>query len=340
MSSYRSYQKFRKSGMSPNEAKTAVSERSHDLRPKLFQTRPLMRRIFEPTIGCYFHDLLQQKDGARPQYFHVFIGTNNRYAFAYPVNNRSKETAVKTLDRFISDAGTVVKLTSDAESAFVSDVFINACRRHGIASHIVQDKSHAVLGIIDRFIRTLRDLNQPVLKSDRRQHDDKEFINFTTESMAKVLRDYNNTYHDSIGCTPKQMFSDPEKEKEYITKQMRFRKIQDQIEDFKLPVGTYVRYKLGTEDLHGNKRRSEYSREKYVIDRISGERYILRAPDGKVLAKSRFQIVRADDDDPIGKTFYQNKFVDQNKFEPKLLFNPHLPKSDQPKSNRGRPVGS
>ena len=29
--------------------------------------------------------------------YHIFIGTNNRYAFAYPVDNKTANTATRTL---------------------------------------------------------------------------------------------------------------------------------------------------------------------------------------------------------------------------------------------------
>ena len=42
------------------ELREALKKRNHDRHLKLSQTRPYMNRIFDPVIGCYFHDLLQQ----------------------------------------------------------------------------------------------------------------------------------------------------------------------------------------------------------------------------------------------------------------------------------------
>ena len=40
-----------------------------------------------------------------------------------------------------------------------------------------------------------------------------------------------------------------------------------------------------------------------------GARYLLQASDGKIISKSRFELIKADDNDPIGLTFEQNNRV-------------------------------
>ena len=62
--------------MSKKEIREAIKKKFHDRHLKASHKRIYMNRIYDPVIGCYFHDLLQQT-GDRPEgypaYFHVFI---------------------------------------------------------------------------------------------------------------------------------------------------------------------------------------------------------------------------------------------------------------------------
>ena len=309
-----------------SEIQAIIEKRLHDRHLKLKQKKPYMRQIFDPVIGCYFHDLLEQtKDRTDqrlyPPFFHVFIESNSRYAFAYPTYDKTALTAISNVKKLIQDLGgfPVVKLTSDGEAAFQSNEFTNFCNSQNITVRIVPDKAHSTLGLIDRFMRTLRDMHQPVNKSQEQQYD-KKFLNFSIYDMIDCLDKYNNTFHKSIGCTPREMMENKDKEKEYIRKKMRYRQIQDHISDFVLPVGTYVRYRMNNEDLNGKKRRSQFSREKYKVMKKVGDRYLLEAMDGKVISKSRFELIIAEDDEPLGDTFPQNKRVNDQSVITGILF--------------------
>ena len=306
--------------MKPAEIKKVLNTRLHDKRMKLETIKPYMRKIFERVSGCYFHDLLVQPRGMNPLYYHIFIGANNRYAFAYPVNDKSAKTAVDTLKKFVNDAKKPIhKLTSDGECAFNSKQFIDACQENGIMLKIIPDGAHSTMGIVDRFIRTLRDMNQPKNKSDSQQYS-KDYIEITPSKMKSLISSYNNSYHNSIKCSPKEMYNNTELEQDYIKKCIRERNIQSAVTNFNIPVGTYVRYKMNDIDINGHKRRSQLSREKYLINKRLGNRYLLEAADGKIISKSRFELIKADDNDPVGLTFEQNKRVNPESVYTGILY--------------------
>lgn len=309
-----------------SEIQEIIQKRLHDRHLKMKQKKPYMRQIFDPVMGCYFHDLLEQtkdRDDERnyPPYFHVFLESNSRYAFAYPTYDKVGLTAISNVKKLIRDLGgkPVVKLTSDGEAAFQSNAFTNFCHEQNITVRIVPDKAHSTLGLIDRFMRTLRDMHQPANKSQEQQYE-KKYLNFSIVDMIDCLDKYNNTFHKSIGCTPREMMDNPEREKEYIRKKMKYREIQNHISDFVLPIGTYVRYRMNNDDLNGNKRRSQFSREKFKIMNKVGDRYLLEAMDGKVISKSRFELIKAEDDEPLGNTFEQNKRANSRSVNTGILF--------------------
>jgi len=293
------------------EIRDFIESRQHDRHQNYRHKKPYMRTIFDPVPGCYFHDLIQQTDTRPrgfPHYFHVFIESNSRYAFAYPVNDKTAATSVETLKQFIedNDGKPILKLTSDGECAFNSHEFTDFCHERGIMVKIILDKAHSTLGLVDRFVRTLRDMNQPADRLKTGFQYDKNHINFSTEKMAQLVDSYNNTYHKSIGCTPKQMFDNVSLERQWIEEKRKIRRIQDNIEGFSLPVGTLVRYRMNADDLGGHKRRSQFSREKYAITKRVGARYVISGPDGTKLTKSRFELIPADDNDPNGPKFTHN----------------------------------
>src|SRR5215469_11351579 len=123
----------------------------------------------------------------------------------------------------------------------------------------IEDNNHTSLGIIDRFIRTIRDMNVPHESSKSQSHDIKYRV-FTEARMNKLVNIYNNTYHNSIHCSPKEMRDNFDLERDYILECLKRRdKQKERINDFgaahlrtygpfELNVGDWVRYILPRHD--------------------------------------------------------------------------------------------
>ena len=94
----------------------------------------------------------------------------------------------------------------------VSKEVIEFLESKKISQRVVLEKHHESLSIIDRFIRTLRDINT-VTEKQKRESGDKKYRNFTVKRMNKLLDIYNNTEHSSTGCSPKDMLNDKNLEK-------------------------------------------------------------------------------------------------------------------------------
>ena len=263
-----------------------INERWHDKFVKLQKIEPYYIKIFSTKPNCWFHDLMDNGSNNNPRYWHIFIGTNNHYAVAYPLMSKSATSVRQTLQRFINEYHPA-KLTSDEESAFVEKNNVKLLTDHHVNMHIITEQNHSALGIIDRFIRTLRDMNIPTQKSEKQSHDIK-YKSFTEKRMNKLLEIYNSTYHSRIECSPLEMFKNPDLEKEYIFKQLAKKEKQEEIKDLHLHEGSFVRYIIPR--ANGKKKRYQYSHECYRIEKVNGNMYTLMAKDGTVMNKPRFKI--------------------------------------------------
>jgi hypothetical protein len=281
------------------ELRKIIIERKKDKHLKRNQVRPYEIKIFSPVLNTWFMDLLD--NGAKgdlaklgkeniPRYWHIFIGTNNRYAVAQPLNSKNAADIKQSLITFINKYHPA-KLTSDQEKAFMEKLNIELMKENNVLLQTVPEQNHSTLAIIDRFIRTLRDMNRPVDGEDKQSTDD-EFKTFDINKMNKLINVYNNTFHSTIKCSPKEMFDDKDKEKEFIFKCMEKRDKQKRIEDFELKDNEFVRYVISRDPM--NKKRYNVSNESYKIAGKEGNHYILEAEDGTTMIKPRFQLIKSD----------------------------------------------
>ena len=246
-----------------------------------------MNRIYSSAPNCWFHDLLDNGAGNEPRYWHVFVGVNTRYLDAYPMKGKADRDVRQSLTWFINKYHPE-KLTSDDESAFTSKMTCDLCTNNDVKLAIVQDKNHSSLGVVDRVIRTLRDMNIPKRYSE--QSSDKQFHTFSIEKMNRLKDEYNNKYNSSIQCSPNEMNQDVKKEIEFITRLQKHRNAQHHIKDYKLIVGTYVRFRVDKLPLTKHR----FTFESYKVSGKEGSNYILTAADGTTITKPRFKLIKAD----------------------------------------------
>ena len=95
-----------------------IIERKKDKHLRRTHVKPYQIKIFSPVLNTWFMDLLDNGKGNEPRYWHLFIGTNNRYAVSYPLNSKSAADVKRSLSSFINEYHPA-KLTSDQEKAFV-----------------------------------------------------------------------------------------------------------------------------------------------------------------------------------------------------------------------------
>ncbi|KAI5518045.1 integrase core domain containing protein family, partial [Trichomonas vaginalis G3] len=113
--------------------------------------------IYSNTPDAYQFDTLIQsrKGGHKP--FLIFINVNTRKAFAYIMRNKGTHEVLRVLQKFVAEHSPSI-LTSDQDGAYLSNEITEFLIKHNITHYTTEDHNHNILGIINRFIRTLRDL--------------------------------------------------------------------------------------------------------------------------------------------------------------------------------------
>ncbi|KAI5515648.1 hypothetical protein TVAGG3_0480200 [Trichomonas vaginalis G3] len=274
--------------------------------------RTQMIKIFSSTPNAWFMDILEnipryEEDG--PPYWLIFVGQNTRYCDALPLQSKGVLDVKAALTIFI-DKYHPSKLTSDQESSFKSEDIKLTLKSYNVNQYFIVDQNHSALGVNDRCIRTLRDLNQPKDdEKDEMSYDDK-YRHFTEAKMRVCIDIYNNRPQRGLGGhSPNEMLNDPKLEKEFIFKGLVMRDKQEKMPGFKLHEGDKVKIEIPKYDpyentidskngkatgtrIRGRKNRRRYTREYYEVLGQDGKMYKLKAEDGTTIVRPRFKLVK------------------------------------------------
>ena len=274
-------------------------EQENKTRPK-DQYPHSKKNYYYPVFSSHQHgfqmDLLEQssnRDKAKyPHYFLMFVNVNTKKAYAIPCESKRKDEINKLIKDFVKEVK-VSTIQCDDEAAFSSDVVLKTLNENSIGLKVITEQRHTALSIIDRLIRTLRDMNLPTVKS-KRQSDDPKYRDFSIKRMNKLIDIYNNTVHNATGLTPNEMEANPRLEVRFIIKKIYERERRRKITDFELKEGVFVRYIIPN-DKHA-KKRYRVSAEAYKISHKEGNAYVLLAQDGSTRTLSRWRLF------PVGET--------------------------------------
>jgi hypothetical protein len=141
--------------------------------------------IFSRKQDCYrFNSLIQADDHP----WLIFINTNSRKGDAYQMENKSSGEVLKALTAHLGKVSKVNELESDEDSASISNDVQNFMLQNHINHITTEENNFNILGIINRFRKTLRDMNQ--------ERD------FTDEGIDNIIEEYNSSKHSSINKSP------------------------------------------------------------------------------------------------------------------------------------------
>ena len=264
-----------------------IKKRLHDKRINKESKKIYQVKIFSAFPNAWMCDIFDNTINGDPRYWYVFINVNSRYADCYPMNDKTKETIRNILGLFVN-AYHPKKLTSDEEAGLVANTNLDYLKIHGCGLYIIQEQNHTALSIIDRFIRTLRDMNKPTNESNDKSTDDK-FKYIDKHRMTEFLRSYNNTKHAATNHTPKEMKDDSKLEEKYIIECLDNKQRQQEINNLHLKEGKFVRYLIDKDK--NVKHRYNISREAYKIESRNGNIYTIIALDGSTKDIPRWKLI-------------------------------------------------
>ena len=293
--------------LSNADIRKIIKNRLHDKQLSKNYKTIYQVKVFSTFSNAWMTDIYDNLRNNIPRYWQLFINVNTRFVEAYPLANKTKESINGVLRQFVEKYHPR-KITSDEEAGLVSDMNVRYLKDNKCGLYIIQEKNHSALSLIDRFIRTLRDMNKPTNEGNSVSTDD-EFKYIDNQKMITLLTAYNNTIHTSTGHTPIEMMNNKHLENNYIEKCIAGKQRQHSIKDFNMNIGTLVRYLLNGEKM--DKHRYNVSREAFKIESRAGNIYTIIALDGTTKDVPRWKLipVKPNEKYVLGKTLETDKGI-------------------------------
>ena len=274
---FRTYKKFKdvahRYGFTDDKAiKEFLNNRTvHDIyKPTGLNQLP----IYSKSTGAYQFDTIFEGKNGTPHL--LFINVNTRKVYVYRMPKKDSQSVLTALQKFKRDAGDVNVLTSDQDPAYLTPSVIKWMQDNQIDYRTTHKNNHNILGILNRFVRTLRDLN-----GDRRLED----------NIQQLVAEYNQTVHSSLTIngqrhSPNQMTA--KDEQAYSEEKDRlFRRKEQEFNE-----GDHVRLILDKKKL--GKNRWNVSPEAYIVVARHGNNWIIRARDNTAKTYPGYRLVKCD----------------------------------------------
>lgn len=176
---------------------------------KLKSLKPLYRPTYSHEPYCWEIDILfinhPYKDIILQQYL-VCINVNTRFLNVFPIKNKSKDEIQKALALLIKN-NTVKSIKGDGEKSFASKDLKTFYTQNNIKTYFSKSPFTYHNKMVDSVIRTIRNAFG---------FDNYNIANI--DLMKQMVKYYNNTYHNSIKMTPKEMNNNIDFEWQYIRK--------------------------------------------------------------------------------------------------------------------------
>ncbi len=280
---FRTYNKFKdvahRHGFTDNKAiREFLDKREHDIyKPKGLNQLP----IYSKSTGAYQFDTIFERNGS-PHL--IFINVNTRKAYAYKMPDKGSQSVLTALQKFKRDAGDVNVLTSDQDPAYQTPSVVKWMQDNRIDYRTTHKNNHNILGILNRFVRTLRDLN-----GNNRLED----------NIQALISEYNQTVHSSLTIngqrhSPNQMTANDEK----IYAEAKERLFTRREQEFK--EGDHVRLILDKNKL--GKNRWNVSPEAYIVTGQHGNNWVIKARDNTAKTYPGYRLVKCDNTYRIAAT--------------------------------------
>ena len=127
------------------------------------------------------------------KYLLVAVDVFSRIAFAVPMKNKTTSTVVESAKEILDETEPAI-INCDNGSEFINSEFKKLLNNRGIEIKYVDVGDHHRLGIVDRFVRTLREKTNKYME----MHNTTKYI----DVLPKIINNYNRAYHSGIKKAP------------------------------------------------------------------------------------------------------------------------------------------
>jgi hypothetical protein len=204
------------------------------------------------------------------KYILVFIDVFTRRAYAIPMKTKSINDTSQALETFCENNFVPTVLNCNNDSSFMGREFQNVIKEHNILMIENDVENHRQLGVVDRFIQTL--------KNDIYKHF--KFKNTTNwiDILPKILKSYNATPNNALdGIKPESAHLKDNAEiitQINLNKMMESRTNSQSQSQETYHVGDRVRKRVKVV-IKNRSYNPNYSIEVFTIERINGSRIYL-----------------------------------------------------------------
>lgn len=123
------------------------------------------------------------------KYILLSIDVFTRKAHAQPLKNKSVRAVTDAFNKMITNEKPL-RVTSDSDSSFTSNVFKDNAQKHDISTVTVTVGDHHALGLIDRLTRTLKEMTY--------KHFTDNDSTIWIDHLQNYINIYNNNPHSGI----------------------------------------------------------------------------------------------------------------------------------------------
>ena len=191
----------------------------------------------------------------------IVIDVLTKKAAAFPLKKKTKTETYNALHKaynFISNGKIPMALTTDNGKEF------NDVKKDNMIHKTAEVGDHRVLGVIDRFSRTIKNIVSKYMTRDQN--------NIWIDKIPKIINTYNNTPHSSLDdMTPNEAAKNPD-EAIHMAIERHQDARKEQRKEFK--IGDTVRVMIEKSKVSKGYD-PNYSHEVFLIDKVEGNYYTL-----------------------------------------------------------------
>ena len=265
------------------------------------ELKAMMFPIYSRASGCYQMDTFEQSDTLKdlhreltastrnqankkviefqnrvktdyPPYFLILIHVNTKKAYYVPMIHKDASTVKAAFVKYVlPNVPNIRQIVTDEDSAYTGHEMQELFKANNIKHVTTKDYGKHILGTINRFMRTLRDMNG----ANR---------NISITRMHQLIERYNDQIHRTTKHKPNEM--NEHDEKQFIMDQ--YQKEQAIKAATLIPSNQPIRIALDQKLFE--KRRLNFTQQAFNIERMDGKQYVIKDNDGEEVRVPRWKI--------------------------------------------------